>query len=121
MFDVVVVNNKFIEKELHEGRNIFTENLGDDTLECGRRCIQPEHHDNCHKCCLFMVLEVHSDLIISTRRIQKVVPFVASHCIQYAVYKRKRKYVGNGLCIQFPIIDTHLNFCHEWVDQDMDK
>ena len=76
------------------------------TQELQRRC--GAHHYNRdentplgNECCLLLVLGVHLDLIVTIELIQKVVPIMTCHHIQYTVCKRKGKGVGNCFGIKF--------------------
>ena len=72
MLNLHAIHGKIVNEDLHEGRDVIVENFSNNSLEGGWCHLQSEHHDDCHKetpfgdkCCIFLVVPVHADLIIA--------------------------------------------------------
>ena len=83
---------------LHKGKCVFTENFGDDALECRWGSLQPEDHDHGYEHALihhdggvFLVVQMHTYLIVPANTIQKVVHFVNRDAMSTLSVNDRRK------------------------------
>ena len=60
----------------------------------------------CDECCLFLIIGVHSNLIIAIERVKKAIAIVADHHIKDVVGKGQWECIRDRGGVQFPVIYT---------------
>ena len=89
------IQREVVQKYLHNGRDVLTEYLRNDTLERGRRGFQPKH-DNyrdehapfCYERCFLLIVMVYADLVIPAETIQETLHLMPYDGVQHVVRKR---------------------------------
>ena len=76
MFASCTIHREIVEKDLHKGRYVFTENLRDDALKGWRRGVEPEHHHDCYKYTLVYyerhllpIIQMDANMVVATKAI----------------------------------------------------
>ena len=99
---------------MHKGWDVFTKYFPNDSLERCRHSFQPEHHNHRdeytlfrYQFHLFLIIGMHTDLVISAEAVQEVVHLMPCYGVQHVVRKWQGKHVCDCDDVKLSIIDAY--------------